>query len=318
MYWTNGWPAHLDCDGCEPVRADRDHRPRPRRRGTGRRRRRTRSAGCTRSGTSTPRCGARTGRWRMHSQAPRLEHGAVVEPSPFLFRLPPQPSNAVASARTTTWWRAAVIGELRAYQSGSGGGTQARRQAANGDGVAGLRQSHAWQKLQSISEQEPVLCRFARQAATQVGFAAASQSALRIPDERLADALGLHGRQLGGAGGDHRLVVPAGEEASAAADALDRRARVALGRAPAGLAARRAAIEGGDALAAVHRAARRGAARPGRPRGARRPGRPAARAASRATPAIRVRTQAASAGSETDDQASDTDELRCETHGKLA
>jgi hypothetical protein len=56
---------------------------------------------------------------------------------------------------------------------GGGGCRQEARHAENGDGVAGPAQSHTGQKLQSISEQEPVFFRFARQPAMQVGLAAA-------------------------------------------------------------------------------------------------------------------------------------------------
>ena len=109
MYWTNGWPAHLDWTAVsqseQTVTTDLSSQarnwPPPQTHAI---------CGLHSLGHQHASVrGAHRSLAAMHSQAPRLEHGVVVEPSPVLFRLPPQPSNAVASARTTTWWRAAFI-----------------------------------------------------------------------------------------------------------------------------------------------------------------------------------------------------------------
>lgn len=64
-------------------------------------------------------------------------------------------------------------GRVARQRSGGGGVLQLLMQVLNADGITGPAQSQVVQKLQSISEHDPVLFRSARQAVTQAGLGTA-------------------------------------------------------------------------------------------------------------------------------------------------
>ncbi len=173
----------------------------------------------------------------------RITSASASTPRPGSMTRPPRRQRSIRPGPLDRRSRGASQWDSR---PGGGGDTQAARQAANGDGVAGRRSrrpGRSCSRSQCTSRRSRGSSDRRRR---RPGCARRRCRRRRCTGRRTGWRIGLHGRERARATGDHRPVVAA-EELAAAADARD--LGVALARAPARLGARRAAVAGRHALA---------------------------------------------------------------------